>query len=82
MGNKAWETIDRWGPAAIALIALFTVIAFGWIYSSRLSAIDERCKVQIENLNRRIDGFSSDALMEKEKNARTREKLIRKGWID
>lgn len=35
--KKLWDTVDRWGPGAIAILTLAAMIALSWIYSSRLS---------------------------------------------
>ena len=37
MWSRLWITIDRWGPAAIAVVCLAVVAVVGWYYSSRIS---------------------------------------------
>lgn len=48
---RAWATIDRWGPGAVALLSVLIVIGMGWIYGERIA----RLEGQIKGLENQIE---------------------------
>lgn len=52
---RAWSTIDRWGPGAIALLTLIAVVALGWQYSERIARTEGRYEAIQDQLKSRIE---------------------------
>lgn len=44
-------TIDRWGPAAVSVIALFIVSVMLWWYSERIARLEGMVQSQRDQLN-------------------------------
>jgi len=104
MQNRLWNTIDRWGPGAIAIVTLLAVLIMGHQYSVQIAATrakvdsiekeililsntDNRTdRVEVENLQRQLTDFKrefGDKLeVEIMTSAKTRERLVKKGWIE
>lgn len=53
MPPRVWDTIDRWGPAAVSIVTLLAVIAIGWMYSERTSHLEG----EVSSLQHQVDVY-------------------------
>jgi hypothetical protein len=46
--KKVWDTVDRWGPGALAVITFILVIGLGWQYDQRIARVEGRQSLVLE----------------------------------
>lgn len=53
MPPRLWDTVDRWGPAAVSIVTLLAVIAIGWMYSERTAHLEG----EVSSLQHQVDVY-------------------------
>lgn len=53
--RKVIQAVDKWGPAAVALLALFIVAGMGWWYSERIAKLEGQVLIMQGLIRSHID---------------------------
>lgn len=95
MRRRLYDTIQVWGPGAVALVSLLASISYGLGQERKIGRLEGRVysleiyQVEIRPLQEKIQQLEvdlkeakDDAAFEAAKSQNMRERLIKKGWIE